>query len=127
MVLRFMQKHHELHWKEEKRILMYLQGTLHYVVLYSSRDIISILGYTVDYDCVGDALEIRCILGYIVYVGLSLISWNNKKLRSIYLTSYEHNCRESKKALAKETMWIRHVLTELGLVQKFPTELRYDN
>jgi hypothetical protein len=37
MVPRFMKKPHENHWKEAKRILIYLQGTLHYGVSIQAR------------------------------------------------------------------------------------------
>jgi hypothetical protein len=56
MVSRFMQNPHDNHWKETKRILRYLQGTLHYGVFYSSKASISLLGYT-NSDWVGDTTD----------------------------------------------------------------------
>jgi len=53
MVLRFMQKPHEINWLEEKIILLYIQGTMHYGVFYSSKAPVSLLGYR-DFDCTGD-------------------------------------------------------------------------
>ena len=47
-------------------------------------------------------------------------------MRTILLYSSKVEYRESKKAI-KEEMLIWHVLTELGLVHKYPTELRCDN
>jgi hypothetical protein len=49
LVSKFMQNPHENHWKVAKRVLRYLQGTLHYGVFYSRKASISLLGYT-DYD-----------------------------------------------------------------------------
>ena len=83
--------------------------------------IVSLLGYT-DYDWVGDALERMSTIGCIFQLGSSHISWSSKNLRTLSLSSYEVEYRE-----VEEGMWIQHVLIELGLVQKYTTELRCDN
>ena len=83
--------------------------------------IVSLLGYT-DYHWVRDALERMSTTGCILQLGSSPISWSSKKLRTLSLSSYEVEYRE-----VEEAMWIQHVLTELGLVQKYPNELRCDN
>ena len=67
MVLRFMQKTHESHWKEEKIILRYLQGIVHYGVFYSSRDIVSLLGYT-NFNWTGENSDVRSTIGSISLV-----------------------------------------------------------
>ena len=64
MVSRFMQKPHEIHWTTKKRILRYLQGTLHYGVFYSRRDTLSLLGY-IDFDWAGDTSYRVSLAGYI--------------------------------------------------------------
>ena len=56
MVLRFMQKPHEIHWLATKRILRYIQGTMHYGVFYSTKANVSLLGYT-DYDWADDSSD----------------------------------------------------------------------
>ena len=56
MVSRFMQKPHESHWLAAKRILRYIQGSMHYGVFYSSNTNVSLLGYT-DSDWAGDCSD----------------------------------------------------------------------
>ena len=46
LVSRFMQQPHESHWQEAKRILRFLQGTLHYGAFYSSNTTVSLSSYT---------------------------------------------------------------------------------
>jgi hypothetical protein len=64
MVSRFMQNPHESHWKKDKIILSYLQGTLNYGVFYSHKASISFIGYT-NYDLTGDVIgkcsNTRCV------------------------------------------------------------------
>jgi hypothetical protein len=83
-----MQNPHDIHWKEAKRILRYLQGTLHYGVFYSSKDSISLLGYT-DSDWAGDTTDKRSTVGYVFQLGSGPISWSSKKLRTLSLSSCE--------------------------------------
>ena len=64
MVSRFIQNPHESNWKETKRIFIYLQGTVHYGVFYSSRSAVSLLPY-IDSDWAWDSLDRKSIVGYI--------------------------------------------------------------
>ena len=58
MISRFMQQPLENHWHEAKRILQYLQGTLHYGVFYSNSVTILLSGY-IDSDSAGDSSDRR--------------------------------------------------------------------
>jgi hypothetical protein len=88
LVSRFMQRPHESHWKETKRIMGYLKGTVNYGVFYSSSATVSLLGYT-DSDWVGDSLDRRSTAGYLFQLGLGPISWSNKKVKTLALSSCE--------------------------------------
>ena len=63
-----MQQPHESHWQEAKRILRYLQGTLHYGVFYSRSTTISVFGYT-DFDWEGDSSNQLSTVGYVFQLG----------------------------------------------------------
>ena len=87
---------------------------MHYGVFYSSKANVSLLGYT-DSDWAGDCSDRWSTTRYIFQLGSGLISWTNKKLRALSLSSCEAEYRAAKEA-AKEAVWIQHVLTELGLI-----------
>ena len=74
----------------------------------------------------GDSSDRRSTAGYIFQLGLGLISWSSKMLRALSLSSCEAEYRADKE-VAKEVIWIQHVLTELGLVKKSSTTLKCDN
>jgi hypothetical protein len=52
LVARYMQKPHESHWKETKRILCYVRGTIHFGIHYRSGGTPLFVGFT-DSDWVG--------------------------------------------------------------------------
>ena len=86
---------------------------------------VSLPGYT-DSDWAGDCSDRRSTTGYIFQLGSGPISWSSKKIRALSLSSCEAEYRAAKEA-AKEAVWIRHVLTELGLIQNSATTLKCDN
>ena len=61
---------------------------MHYGVFYSSKANVSLLGYT-DSDWENDCSDRRSTARYIFQLGLGPISWSNKKLRSLSLSSCE--------------------------------------
>ena len=101
--------------------MIYLQGTLCYGVFYLSSATVLLSGYTYS-NWVGDSSDRRSNAGYIFQLGSGLISWSNKKVKTLSLSS----CEEEYRA-AKEAAWIQHVLTELGMVPKSSTLLKCDN
>ena len=125
MVSEFMQQPHEIHSQKCKRTLIYLQGTLHYGVFYSSNAIVSLSGYP-NYDCLGDRYDRWSSVGYIFQLGSSSISWAKKKVKTLSLFACEVDYRASIE-VAKEEVCLWHVLTEIGTVLKSSTMLKCDN
>ena len=105
--------------------MRYLQGTLHYGVFYSSSATVSLSGY-IDSDWAGDSSDRWSTVGYVFQLGLGPISWLSKKVKTLFVSSCEAEYRAAK-AAAKEVVWLRHVLTELGLALKLSTALKCDN
>ena len=95
------------------------------VFFYSSSTAISLPVYT-DFDWVSDNSYRQSTVGYVFQLGLGLISWSRKKVKTLALSSCEAKYREAKEA-AKEAVWLRHVLTELILDPKSSTVLKCDN
>jgi hypothetical protein len=52
LISRFMETPKESHWKAEKMILRYVNGTKYFGILYSTSEVFILIGYT-DSDCGG--------------------------------------------------------------------------
>ena len=94
-------------------------------MFYLSSAIILLSGYT-DFDWAGDNSDLRSNDGYIFQLCLGPIYWSRKKVKTLSLSSCEAEYREAKEA-AKEVVWLRHVLTKLGMVLKSSHVLKCDN
>ena len=86
MVSRFMQERHELHWKVDKHILHYIQGTHTYGIFYVANTALQLVGYT-DLDYARDLDSHESTLGYMFYLGSDTICWKIKKQNTISLSS----------------------------------------
>ena len=94
---------------------------MNYGVFYSSNVIVSLLGY-IDYDWAGDSSDRQSTTGYPFQLGSGLISCSSKKVKTLELSSGEAKYRAT-----KEAVWLHRVFTELGLIHKSTTKLRFDN
>ena len=104
LVSRFMQQPHESHWQAAKRILRYLQGTLHYGVFYLSITTVSLSGY-IDSDWEGDSSNQWSTASYVFQLDSGPISWLSKKVKTLSLPSCEAEYRVAKEA-PKEAIWL---------------------
>ena len=64
----YMQEPHELHWKETKRILYYVQGTIDYGIHYAAGAQLDLIEYT-DSDWAGDGNDRKYTLGFVFMIG----------------------------------------------------------
>ena len=67
-VSRYMQQTHDIHWKESKRILQYIQGTRTYDIHYATDSELELVGYT-DFDWAGDSIDRKSTSGYVFMLG----------------------------------------------------------
>merc|ERR1712078_152999 len=74
----------------------------------------------------GDTETRRSRYGYLIFFGNALISWKSKLGSTVSLSTAEaeyvcvtHTC--------KEILWVKHVLKELGVCQKYPVIVNEDN
>ena len=67
-VSRYMQQTHELHWRESKRILQYVQGTIPYDINYVDDSKLELVGFTYS-DWVGDSLDKKSTSRYVFIFG----------------------------------------------------------
>ncbi|XP_021992186.1 uncharacterized mitochondrial protein AtMg00810-like [Helianthus annuus] len=99
------------HFKEVKRILRYLKGTIAFGLHYSRPTTTSLLGYS-DADWAHCLETRRSTYGYSIFLGGNLISWSAKKQPTVARSSCESEYRAMANTAA-EIVWITHLLQEL--------------
>ncbi len=107
-----------------KRILRYLRGTTTHGLLYESGNI-KITGF-VDSDYAGDVTDRKSMSGFIVKLGSASCIWGSKKQPTVALSTCEAEYHALSMA-AKDIIWIRRVLQEVGFDVHNPTSMSSDN
>lgn len=74
-------------WKDLKRILRYLKGTIDYKLTYKKTNE-TLYGF-VDADWGGDKLDRKSFTGYVLFQGKAPISWQSKKQPTVALSTAE--------------------------------------
>ena len=105
------------HLQAAKRILRYLQGTLHFGIAFTSGPI-SLSAYN-DSDWDGDPVDRRSLTGMVLFFGNSPISWSTKKQGIVSRSSIEVEYRALASTTA-ELYWIRMLLRDFGLFLPHP-------
>jgi len=122
---RFMNTYDMAHWEVGKKLLRYLQGTKSFGLRYNSVNDPELSGYT-DSDYAGDHLDRKSTGGFLFFYGNSLISWSSQKQPVVALSSTEAEYVALHSG-AREAVWLRRFLKELGYEQKGPTPIYVDN
>jgi hypothetical protein len=123
-VSQFMSKAGPPHWMAVKRIIRYLKGTLDFKLCLGGKDVV-LRGFC-DADWVGDAPRRRSTTGYMIFVGVVVISWKCKKQPTISLSMTEVEYMATSHCI-KEVVWLRQLLADGGYVQEGPTSIMCDN
>jgi hypothetical protein len=124
-VSRFMENPGPQHWQAVKHILRYLRGTASWCLNYSSEGKLDLVGYC-DADWAGDQDTRRSTTGYTFVLGGASITWNCKRQPTVALSSTEAEYMAVCGA-AKEAVWLRALLQEIGCEQEGATVLYVDN
>jgi hypothetical protein len=125
LVARYMKTPHESHWKETKRILRYVHGTIQFGIHYSSGGTPLLVGFT-NSDWVGDPDHQKSTTGYVFRVSSGPVTWACKKQQDIALSSAESEYQAMVNA-SQEALWLRQILSEFGFQHQHPTSLWCDN
>eukprot|EP00253_Pinus_taeda_P004013 PITA_04013 len=110
---RYMQKPHELHWKDAKRILRYVKGTSSFGIFYVADCPLSLIGYT-DSNWVGDGTDRKSTSGYVFNFSSGPFYWSNKNKSMISLSTAEAEYRGTVNA-ATHAVWLHGLLSEFGI------------
>lgn len=79
-----------------------------------------------DADWAGDATDRRSTSGYVFMLGDGAISWNSKKQPTIALSTTEAEYMAISQS-TREALWLRQLLSDVGLEQERSTPLMCDN
>ena len=74
----YMDQPHEIHWREAKRILNFVQGTRTHEIFYKAKSDLDLVGFT-DSDWAGDSIDRKSTSGYVFMLTKGPISWSSKK------------------------------------------------
>jgi len=101
------------HWTAVKCILKYLRRTRDYMLIYGSDELIPV-GYT-DSDFMSDKDSRKSTSGYVFMLGGGAISWRSIKQECTADSTSEAEYVAACEA-AKEAVWLKRFLLELGVV-----------
>jgi hypothetical protein len=112
------------HWNAGLRVLKYLKGTQDFKLWYVGEGVV--LNAWSDADHAGCVDTRRSHSGYIVKIGSTAVAWQCKRQGCVALSSCESEyvacCM-----CAKQVVWMRRLLEELGHKQSQPTPIYSDN
>ena len=123
-VSQFMSRPGPKHWQAVKRIMRYLKGTMDMKLCLGGKDI-TIKGYC-DADWGGDHDTRRSTTGYVFFIGEGAVSWNSKRQPTVALSTTEAEYMATTQS-AKEAMWLRQLMADVGCVQEKATTIMSDN
>jgi hypothetical protein len=115
----------KLFWKETKHVLWYLRGTTQFGLWYRWTEGVKLCGFT-DADWVGSPSDRKSTSGGIFSVGSTVVSWYNRKQRSVALSSAEAEYMVASQATC-EAIWMRKILVGLFGQMMDPTVIYCDN
>uniref|UniRef100_A0A2N9IQH8 Reverse transcriptase Ty1/copia-type domain-containing protein n=1 Tax=Fagus sylvatica TaxID=28930 RepID=A0A2N9IQH8_FAGSY len=123
-VCQYMHKPTATHLAAAKRILRYLQGTLHLGIRFQSGS--PALTTFTDSDWVGDPYDMRSTTGITVFLGNNPITWVSKKQHTVSRSSTEAEYQAFATGAA-ELAWLRQVLCDLGIFLSSAPAIWCDN
>lgn len=110
----FTSKPRKCHWIAAKRVLRYLAGTAEIGLVYSRTNNL-LFGYA-NADWGGCTIDRRSYTGYVFLLSGAAITWKSQKQRTVALSSTEAEYISLAEA-AKEALYLRNLLHELGLCE----------
>ena len=117
----------ESHWAAVKTLLKYLRRTKDMFLVYGGEDELGVKGYT-DASYLTDSDDSRSQSGYVFVMNGGAVSWKSSKQDTVSASTTEAEYIAASEA-AKEAVWIRNFLMDLGVVQgaSNPLDVYCDN
>jgi hypothetical protein len=121
-----------VHWSHLKRVLRYLTGSINHKLTYggqavgrSKQSASSVYGYC-DADWATSIDDRRSITGWVFLAAGGAVSWQSQKQKSVALSTVEAEYMAECQA-AKEAIWLRTLLSELGVGDTAPMVILTDS
>ncbi|CAJ2653211.1 unnamed protein product [Trifolium pratense] len=115
----------ESHWIAVKNILKYLRRTKDSFLIFGNMEELAVVGYT-DASFQTDKDDFRSQSGYVFCLNGGAVSWKSSKQETVAdsMTEAEYIAASS---AAKEAVWIKKFISELGIVPSIvdPIDLYY--
>ena len=124
-VARFCSKPTMEHWKSIKHIMLYLNGTWNYGLLYDKEKVTDFMGYS-DADWAGDLDDRRSTSGYVFKLSGAAVSWRSKKQSCVALSTAEAEYMALASA-TQEAVWMQHPQNDLNEASVKSTLIYEDN
>lgn len=117
-----------VHWKAAKRVLRYINGTKTHGLVFGSKEVVGnnqLIAYG-DADFAADEDTRKSTSGVLLLLNGAPVIWSSRKQTTVATSTtdaeYIAACE-----VAKEIVWARGLIGELGLKQLGPTQLFCDN
>ncbi|KAK8923657.1 hypothetical protein KSP39_PZI019078 [Platanthera zijinensis] len=125
VISQFMHAPKTNHVDAAHRILRYLKSSPGRGILFSPNSCLDIEVYT-DADWAGSIDDRRSTSGYCSLIGGNLVTWRSKKQQVVARSSAEAEFRAMAHGVC-EGLWLRSLMSDLGLVEEAPIRLYCDN
>jgi hypothetical protein len=122
---RFCSSYQEQHWNACLHLLKYLKGTRSAYIEYRNEGSITPTGYS-DADWAQNKGDRKSVTGFMFNMAGAPVTWSSKGQSTIALSSTEAEY-VALTATAREALWLRSVLTELGQRPPSATTIYEDN
>jgi len=114
------------HWTAVKRVFRYLKHSQHLALVYTgNEDDPAPIGYS-DADWGSNISDRRSTSGFVYFLSDAAVTWSSKKQPTVALSSAEAEYMALAHA-AKEAIWLRTLLSELGYPFSSPSPIHCDN
>ena len=120
-----MQEPRRVHWEGALRVLAYIKRAPRRGLVYRRHGHLRIEVYS-DVGYAGDKGDHKSITGYCTYIGGNLVTWRSRKQKVVSCSSAESEYRAMAET-AREMVWLRSFLEDLGISSPFPIPIHCDN
>lgn len=122
---RFARNPGERHWGHLKHLLRYMKGTADYALTLGGTGPLILEAYS-DADFQGDRDNSKSTSGYVIFFGAGAVAWSSKRQGCVAMSTTEAEYMALTHC-AREVIWYRSLLEDIGLPQSEPTMIFGDN